>query len=143
MFCFMSNIATKVSSYDAMPCWIVFFVKFFLNICCYVLFYRKFFQCLTTRQQKKLFLKTIKASYTIVLKCILNCCSTLYRVDLHIFWHIGYFDYCFRFAIWCHFCCLRMIWLTNKTTLIVRVILNKQSVIVVKKGVESNTSKQK
>eukprot|EP00834_Sanchytrium_tribonematis_P006849 NODE_547_length_6185_cov_0.654124.p6 type:complete len:133 gc:universal NODE_547_length_6185_cov_0.654124:1728-1330(-) len=38
MFSFMGNIASKVSTYDAVPCWTIFFVKFTFNECSNVLF---------------------------------------------------------------------------------------------------------
>ena len=37
MSCFMCYIASKVTAYDAMPRWIIFFIKFFLNEGCNVL----------------------------------------------------------------------------------------------------------
>ena len=37
MSCFVCHIASKITAYNAMPRWIVFFIKFFLNIGCNVL----------------------------------------------------------------------------------------------------------
>ena len=44
MFCFMGHVAAEVSSNDAMPGRVVFFVEFFLDPGSYVLFYVVFFK---------------------------------------------------------------------------------------------------
>lgn len=37
MSCFMRYIAAEVASNNAMPCWIVLLIKFFLNVSGYIL----------------------------------------------------------------------------------------------------------
>lgn len=37
MSCFMGNITAKVPANDTMPCWIILFIKFFLDIGCNIL----------------------------------------------------------------------------------------------------------
>lgn len=37
MSCFVRHIATEITSYNAMPRWVVLFIEFFLDKCCNVL----------------------------------------------------------------------------------------------------------
>uniref|UniRef100_A0A8C4TG28 Uncharacterized protein n=1 Tax=Erpetoichthys calabaricus TaxID=27687 RepID=A0A8C4TG28_ERPCA len=49
VFSFMSHIASKISSHDAMPCGVIFFVKFLkerIQICCNIFLNVVFLQCL-------------------------------------------------------------------------------------------------
>ena len=65
------NIASEVTSDDAVPCWVEFFVEFLLDKCSNVFFNVVFLQGLS---------------------------CAIYRVLLHVLWHVGILDY--RFTIW-------------------------------------------
>ena len=43
---FMGNIRPKIPSDNTMPCWVVFFVEFLLDVRRYILFDIVFFECL-------------------------------------------------------------------------------------------------
>jgi len=76
MLCLMCNITSKITPTNTMPCWVVFFVKFFFDESSNVFFNVEFFQSLLSK-----------------------VCSIL----LHLFWHIHIFNN--RLFLW-HFTAL-------------------------------------